>query len=248
MKTISMMMLLLAVSGAMAAEDPFVRPGGPVPTPAAQSDPLLSLTYEVFSLPLDQAAALQRKDPGDGEFYRELAERVAKGEAKQESLLLIRGRSGQKMTVESISEFIYPTEYTPGAVAKGGGGQAAKVPDHGKGPVPALEAPVVPVAFETRNCGANLEAEPILSQDQRIVQLMIVPEHVTWVGRVKWGQGLSEAEMPLFDCQRIHAGVTTSPGAPCFIGTISRPRIQGSEENSAKRVWFAFVTVDIAKN
>ena len=243
-------MWLLAVSGLMAADDPFVRPGGPAAAsvPASPSDPLLSMTYEVFSLPLDQAAALQRKEPGDGELYGELVARVGKGEAKQESLLLIRGRPGQKVKVESISESIYPTEYTPGAIAKGPGEQARKVPDPGGSAVPALEAPVLPVAFETRNCGLTVELEPTLSQDHRVVQLMIVPEHTTWAGRVKWGQGLSEAEMPLIDCQQIHTGVTTTPGTPCFIGTMNPPRIRGPDENSAKRVWFAFITVDIVKN
>ena len=227
-----------------------MRAGAPSPSPAAQAaePPLLSMTYEAFSISLEQAAALQRKNPGDTEFYNELVERVAKGEAKQESVVVIRGRSGQKMTAESISETIYPSEYMPGAIAKGPGEQAARVPKPGEAPLPALEAPVLPVAFETRNCGLTIEVEPTLSQDQKVVDFRVVPEHVTFVGREKWGQGISETEMPLFDSQQISTGVSTSPGSPCLLGTITKPQIPRPEENSARRIWFAFMTVDIVKN
>ena len=249
MRTISIISALL-VSAVFAAEDPFVRAGVPAPAKASQAaePPLLSMTYEAFSISLEQAAALQRKNPGDTEFYNELVARVARGEAKQESIMIIRGRSGQKLSAESISETIYPTEYSPGAIAKGPGEQAARVPKPGERPVPALEAPVLPVAFETRNCGLAIEVEPTLSQDQQIADLRLAPEHVTFVGREKWGQGISETEMPLIDSQQLNTGVSTFPGLPCLLGTITKPQIPRPEENSARRIWFAFMTVDIVKN
>jgi hypothetical protein len=249
MKTFAPILVLLT-SAAFAAEDPFVRANAKAPAPAPQGPPVLSVTYEAFSISLDQAAALQRKNPGDAGFYNDLVARTARGEAKQECLFVVSGRSGQKITGGNATEALYATEYQEGAISpRSTEPQTPAIvgkPEATPAVTPVI-SPAVPSAIEDRNCGFELEIEPVLSEDLSIVDLRLVPTHVTFAGREKWGQGASETEMPLFDTQRITGMVSAVPGSPCLIGTISKVEIPRPRESSARRVWFAFVTVDIVK-
>ncbi len=242
MKSIITLILLLCVSRGHCA-DPFLRADAKALAPVAPGNPSLSITYEAFSIGLEQAAALQRADPGDAAFYNELVAKAARGEAKQECLFIARGRSGQKFEGEGATEIIYPTAYEKGRMSGITTGQPDKSQTAGAGAL----IPPVPTAFETRNCGFALEVAPILSQDQSVVDLNLIPRHTTFINRESWGQGDSEVEMPVFDCQRVTAAVSATVGTPCLIGTISRVQIPGPQESSARRIWFAFVTVDIVK-
>lgn len=246
-------------------ESPTETPGNP--------NPNLSVRYETFSLSLADAAALARDNPRDGELYAKVVALVAKKDAKQESLLLLRSRSGQKSTTESISEQIYATEFEPPNLPEAVGASfiARKGPDvknadgtTAKQPVqmpnaealanaPAvselagLATPATPTAFETRNTGDTLEIEPTLSEDARIVDLRLVPERVTRVADTSSGQGLSRAEMPVFETQRMNTAATVEVGKPFLLGTVNRPPVSKVDGDSANRIWFAFVTVNAAK-
>ncbi len=241
------------------AVDPFVR------DPAEEADrgqnvpKWVSICYETFSLELADAAALYHKKLSDTKLYAELAAKVAKGQAKQETFSVIRARSGEKAIVESITEFIYPTEF-----------------EHGNGPTPSQPrpavqdgkpaappapapttnlkapaapagyfAPVLPTAFETRNAGITVEIEPTIGGNEQIIDLRIAPEIITFAERSKWGQGVSETELPNFESQRLTTAVTLITGQAVLVGTPSRPPVSKVDADAANRVWFAFVTADI---
>ena len=70
----------------------------------------------------------------------------------------------------------------------------------------------------------------------------IAPDMVTYAGRTKYGQGLSETETPVFETQRTATALTLRAGHPCLLGTPSRPPVSQIDPDSAKRVWFTFVT------
>jgi len=263
-----------AVHGQNTQKDPLKN--GEQETPSETTDnssPNLAVRYESFSLSIADAAALSRENLRDSELYAKVVAMVAKKEAKQEALLLLRAKSGQKATAESISEQIYPTEFEPPSHPEAVGASfiARKGPDEKnadgttkKEPVqtpnaaaladapPASElsglmSPVTPTAFETRNVGDTLEIEPILSEDNRVVDLRLVPERVTRTGDSISGQGLTRCEMPVFETQRLSTSATLEVGKPFLLGTVNRPPVSKVDADSTNRIWFAFVTANIAK-
>jgi len=225
----------------------------------------ISVCHEAFSIPLALAAKLQRENKTDQELYAFLAGAPEKGEVRQESLNILRLKSGQKATVEGISEHIYPTEFEP-ATLPGTVGVAiapppvkdtpAAVPDAGKlkdapalDEVSGLRTPATPTSFDTRNVGVTLEVEATMGEDMKdpLVDLRLAPERVTQAGRLSWGQGLNQTELPVFESQRITTGITVRVNKPVLIGTMNRPPVSSVDPDSANRVWFAFVTVAIVK-
>lgn len=246
--------------------DPFVRQGGgrspSAPfggaDTAADAPCNLSICVEAFSLDLAEAAKLHRGMTGDEELYRELVSRASKGGAVQEMFSVIRARSGEKVMLENISEQIYATDYYP-LRYQAGGDPARTAPQPGKetsgkpqGPRPGTQefameekSSALPTSFETRNAGFSLEAEPTLSANREVVDLRISPDIVTPANRSKWGRENCEVEMPGFESQRLTLGMTVKPGVPALLGTPSRPPVSDIDPDSAKKVWFSFVTVSL---
>ena len=76
-------------------------------------------------------------------------------------------RPGQKMTVESKMEYIYPSEYNP--------------PGFGVVPFPLARQfgpplrPETPTAFEVRNVGVTLEIEPNVFPNEKMIDLRFSP-------------------------------------------------------------------------
>lgn len=256
--------------GTAPRQDPYAEPA---PTPAegvvATGGPVqrnLSLRFEDFSLDLATAAELQRADLGDEELYRRLIAMVGKKEARQESMTVVRSRSGNKALAESILETIYATEFEPPELPNTVGVSisppkpAAEVPAPDTVPetdkldqaveaaqLDGLRTPATPTSFETRNSGRTVEVEPTASADWSIIDLRFACDYVLHVGTSKHGQGLSEAEMPEFEVQRSNSAVTVTPGKPFLCGTVNRPPNSKVDADAANRIWFAFVTASYAK-
>jgi len=219
----------------------------------------IEVCYESFSLPLSEAAALQRMNLPDSELYTRIVTMVADEKAKQERLSVLRVRAGQKATAESIAEHIYPTEWEPPELPNVVGVQI--VEDRGKdAPAQApnleklsnspnmvnatdnLRTPAMPTAFETRNVGHTLEVEPTLQEDFRTIEMRIAPENVTLAGELLHGQDLAETKSPQFEAQKLSLGVIVKSGMPHLLGTVSRPPMSKVDPDSANTTWFAFVT------
>lgn len=216
--------------------------GDPFDAAPAENDappaPSYSLAYEAFSLPLKDAAALRRKPSRDPDLHKELVARVAKGEAIQEAFTVIRGNSGRQLNSDNITEHISPTQYN--------------APDFTDGTlseqhIANLELPFISTAFETRNCGTTIGIEPSASADSKWVDLQADISHVTLGKAVRWGKDAAQTERPLYESQVISTHATALLGVPCFLGTINPPdKLQGDAKPD-RRVWFAFVTPDLAK-
>ena len=253
---------IISLHGQEPPTDPFRTPKT-VNAPARSEPANISICYEAFSLPLAMAAKLQRQQLGDSELYKQLVAAVEKNTARQETFVMLRAKSGQKATTESVSETIYPTDFEPPKLP-GSTGVATTPPDVKNQPTPAPAAqnpsgtpipfgsysnpfPATPCAFETRNVGSTLEIEPTLGWDDKVLDVRLVPEIVTLVGRSSWGQGLSTTEMPTFESQRLNMAFSAQVNQPFLLGTISRPPVSTVDPDSANRVWFAFVTGTLAK-
>ena len=234
------------------------------PTPSGAGEPKnISICYETFSLPLAVAAKIQREQLSDSDLYARIAAAVEKQAARQETFTVLRARSGQRATTESISEQIYPTEYEPPELPNSVGVSIVPppvkdvptpVPDTEKlkdapdlGSLEGIKTPATPTAFETRNTGVTFEIEPTLAETEKILDLRIAPGHVALVGHTTSGQGLSLIEMPVFENQSVNTSVTLHINQPFLVGTINRPPNSKMDPDSANRVWFAFVTGTLAK-
>ncbi len=225
----------------------------------------ITVCHETFSVPLALAAKLEREDKSDAEIYAVLVSGQEKDGIRQESFDVLRTRSSQKATAESICEFIYPTEYEPPDIPANVGvsivpppvkDTPAPVPDTARlKDAPALEsisslyAPAVATAFETRNTGRILEVEATLGDNPQAttVHLRISPDQVIFVGRSSWGQGLAKTEMPIFETQRLTTTLVARVDQPLMLGTPSRPPVSKLDPGSAQRVWYSFATVSIFK-
>jgi hypothetical protein len=250
--------------------DPFADPSAVgVPTPAApeaQPNQNLSVRYEVFSLDLATAAALQRENPGDATLYLRLVAMVEKKEAIQESMHVIRCVQGQKSMSENTAELIYATEYEPPELPNTVGvsieppksptatDNPATLPDTTKlENAPSLsvfngiQTPATPTAYQTRNTGITIEMEASVDPDTGKVQLISSFDNVRHVGVTEQGTGLSKTTMPEFEVQKLMGSATVTPGKPFLLGTMNRPPVSKVDADSANRIWFAFVTVDSVK-
>ena len=246
--------LLLAgmLSASAQQPPPAVDPFAPGPEPSGPVDlvrdgpKFISVCFETFSVELAEATSLHRSQPNDSALYKELSARVAKGKAKREGFAVVRARSGNRASMKATSEFTYPVSYLPSIGAQPS--SAAATPSNPTGPAPASAtstAPAgplpLPAAFETRDVGFTLEIEPIIGGDDKIIDLWIRPVFVSLADRSKWGS----VETPVFESQSLASANTLLSDQPLLLSTLSRPPVSKVDADSAKRVWFAFVTAKI---
>ena len=255
MKTKTLIIASFLIASLHAQEkpaDPYRPSKATAEMPAAEEvvPTNISLCYEAFFLPLAMAAELQREQLADPALYAKMIAGLGDESIRQEIMQVIRVRSGQKATTESISEHIYATEYQSGQISNSG----ADTPEEPKADAkPGTEMagvarlPALPTTFETKKVGNTLEVEPILSENVKFVSLGVLPEQVALVGHTTQGQEFSTVEMPEFEKNSMYTFVTISINQPFLLGTNSRPPVSKVDPDSANRVWFAFVTATLAK-
>ncbi|MGV3661170.1 MAG: hypothetical protein ACO1TE_13370 [Prosthecobacter sp.] len=97
-------------------------------------------------------------------------------------------KAGQRCNMESIREFIYPTEYE---MPKLDGGDAAKPVPLSTGQIVSV-LPATPKAFETRPVGLRIEIDASISPDQ-VIQVNMAPELVSFDGFINHGTPIKTA-------------------------------------------------------
>jgi general secretion pathway protein D len=115
-------------------------------------------------------------------------------------------KSGQKATLEVAREMIYPGAYEPPQLQGNGSGNAADVtvtgvsgrvifnpPDFTVIPIqsPPLASPANPTDFKMRKVGVTLEVEPTISDDNRSVEVSLIPEITDFDGFINYGSPIS---------------------------------------------------------
>jgi hypothetical protein len=253
---------LVTLNAEEGGVDPFSNANNQ-PDPIREDPTTMSFCYETFSLPLAMAAKLQRDLTSDAELYSRLLAAVEKQTAHQESFTVLRSKSGQDVSSHSISEEIYPTEFTaaqhpdtlgvaivPAAVK----GVPTSVPDTAKlkdapdlGSLAGVITPATPTSFATRNLGVIVALQATFEGSGKVITLKTNSEHIELAKRSDWGQGVSTTEVPIFEAQRIQTECNIYPNQPFLLGTINRPPNSKVDSDSANRVWFAFVTASLAK-
>jgi hypothetical protein len=148
---------------------------------------------------------------------------------------------GQKASVESIREQIYPTEYAPSVL----------ISELGQTPPPPKKPRLRPdsfTAWETRNVGTTLEIEPTLAADGHLIDLRFVPEIIQLVRMDTFKQYVDEwgdasIRMPVFETSRLNTSVSLMPGQFEMVGAITpKPNTPGP---AVTRKLLVFVRADI---
>ncbi|MCB1276666.1 MAG: type II and III secretion system protein [Prosthecobacter sp.] len=125
-------------------------------------------------------------------------------------------KSGTRATMEVTREFIYPTEFDPPQLPQGNGGNLSL----GGGGGQQIATPTTPTAFEMRQTGVRLEAEPTVGADGNTIELSLSPEVVEFDGFINYGSPIfspsSQSVLPI----QLTAGIP--PGNTSYI-PISQP-------------------------
>lgn len=228
----------ISASGSSRAK-PEAKAANPAPAPAADKQAAefgsmnISICYEAFSLPIAKAGELQRKGMTDDELYKEVV-----NTGKLERMLVLRTKSGQRAVIENVTNYIFPTEFTQPQIPCGN-------PKNIQVPTPL---PVAPTAFDKRDVGDTIEAEPTLSEDAKSVDFQIMISHLGLARREKWGKEITELEQPQLESQKANTNITAAIGSPRLIGTLNPPFGNGLAARAEQNIWFCFITPTIAQN
>lgn len=173
---------------------------------------------------------------------KKVQELVGKDEAKVIDTQIVTGRSGQRQKVESIHEFIYPTEYEPPELPA----DLQENPDrYTKLPIGAY----TPTAFEMRNLGSEVTLEPVASNEWDLVDLIIESELDWHTGNKSWAENkdalgnIHKVEMPDFYSMNLTTTITCIPGQHVLVAALSPKDAEGKMD--ADRKVMVFVKCDV---
>lgn len=218
--------------------------------PIETLEKLLRIQVEWIELEsAEMTRLLQEKDPARpaplqssnaGPLRKTLQELIEKGEATLLETAIVTARSGQRAKVESIQEFIYPTEFDPPQILN---------PEKEKGSKTVLTLPQA-TAFETRNVGVTLEVDPVLGADDRTVDLNLAPELTYLTGFESWGKHASgdsgvDVRMPLFFTVKTTTQVTMIAGEYAFVSAMTPRDLKTGMTNSERKIML-FLKTDLA--
>jgi hypothetical protein len=186
------------------------------------------LRYEVFSLPLKEAAGIRRRGAGERSLYQKVLEVEEERGGRQERLLWWQGKPGEICRVQQVTEYIYPSDYEPpgsGVVARQSW-DASDVP---------RSFPFVPWLYDTKNLGESLKADVCWGEDGE-AKVRLSAKHCEIWKMHSFGKGMARSKRPEFSEQNLDSGMTMPIGVPTLAGTVT-------PANEVGRGWWAFVTV-----
>ncbi|MFZ4764237.1 MAG: Amuc_1098 family type IV pilus outer membrane protein [Roseimicrobium sp.] len=195
--------------GNLGPEVPFTQPGG-IPVGSNPITAGLRSSGAILGTPsIDQLTgristpAINSRSPGTfavaGVFTDPQFQGVLRTLSQSQGVDLLSApsvlaKAGQRATIKVVREFIYPTEYDPpqipqninppqlttlvGGVATGNstGGYSLPV------------TPSTPTAFEMRDVGITLEVEAVVGDNNRTIDLNLVPSSTEFEGFIDYGQ------------------------------------------------------------
>jgi general secretion pathway protein D len=161
-------------------------------------------------------------------------------------------KSAEKGKIEIIREFIYATEYEPPELPnsvgnQGFGGGGVDIGGGGGGGFPVT--PATPSAWDTRNTGVTLEVEPVISENDYVINLKILPEIVEFEGFINYGSPIqspstdifgnpvtvviteNRIEMPVFSTRRVDCSLSIYDGYTVAVGGLIREDVQNVEDS-----------------
>lgn len=146
-------------------------------------------------------------------------------------------KSGQRANISIVRELIYPTEFDP-----------PQIPQNVDGSGTAPVTPATPTAFEKRDVGVTLEVEPVVGDNNRTVDLNLVPSSVEFEGFINYGSPISTATVdalgnatltqltenriiqPVFRTNKVTTSVTVWDGNTVVLGGVMYERRQDIQD------------------
>jgi hypothetical protein len=180
--------------------------------------------YEVTTLELAEIMSEPKTSGDDTKLRTELLTKAKAGKASLLESQTVICHSGERSTTESITEYIYPTEY-----------ETSQPNEDEKKQVHS--SIVIPTAFETRNLGSTFEVEPILGEDGKTIDIIIKPEIAYLVGETIWGQGPKSDvlfKMPTFYTLRQNTSLTLTSGKFQFTAALTPKDDKGVSDTTKK--------------
>ena len=199
----------------------------------------MEVTYEVFSIPMSQAAKLKRENLTGEESYQRLLDLAEKSEASQKVWMTAKTRIDQGTTLEEVKEMIFPTEMEPQELPNMVGTGFSK-----PFPAPVIPLPPTATSFDTKKTGDILEVS--LKKADQSLRVKLRYSKTRLVQLDEYGKGTSRVKMPRFAVQRHSTEATVVPDKPTLVGTISPPKDLQTEKE--KRVWLPYITVTKSKD
>jgi hypothetical protein len=168
------------------------------------------------------------------------------GTAKILEIQMITTRSGEKSTVESFFELIYPSEWDSWSIP-----ESVTVPDKPGGMSPenlkalaALVAPAAPTSFETRNVGGTLEVEATSGETNKYIDLRFNPELIWHTGNTVWQErkdvlgNVIKIEEPEFYVMRAPTALTLANNTYTLAAILTPKNQQGRLDFDRKVLLF----------
>lgn len=177
-------------------EFPFVNPGGslvgqnPVTSGLRSSGNVLGPPSIDNLINQRQQVGLDSRSPGQfalaGVFTDPQFQTVIRTLSQSKGVELLASpavvtRSGQRASIRLVRDFPYPTEYNPPQIPTNIGRNVGVIPI----------TPATPTAFSTRPVGIEVEVEPVIGDNNRRVDLAIVPSSVDFEGFINYGQDIT---------------------------------------------------------
>jgi hypothetical protein len=210
-------------------------------TPSRPKQIRVSLQFiEVQHTTLTEMLASQEKS--GYAMHTEAVNLTKNGQAKiLESCMLIC-HSGEKASLESIREEIYPTEYWPSLIICGKHSNAQLDSEP-----PANPLFRTPSAFDTRNTGTTFEIQPSLTSNGTI-DLRLIPEIITplrletWMEHIdQWGDG--SIRMPIYETWRTNSVISVESGKFELVTALT-PKTNAPVPSVSRKI-LIFVRADI---
>lgn len=153
----------------------------------------------------------------------------------------VLAKSGQKVSIEIAREFPYPTEFDPAQVPQSVGQYTIGNTRISTGNNSAPVVPSTPTTFEVRKVGTLLEAEPVISDNGREVELSLTPEIVEFEGFIDYQSDIdnriqlpdgsiqtvrvdNRVIQPIFRTNKVTTAVKVWDGATIVIGGVIEDR------------------------
>lgn len=182
---------------------------------------------------------------------KELHHMIAEKKAKLVDTMILVAPNGSRASSESLMEYIYESEYEydmPHSSTQHRVNGFALTPDAAMDQLQLL-LQHLPVCFESRNVGGRLEIEPLLSPDNKLIDLRIEWEITDHEGEKAWlnykdrNNNPYKIQKPIFYTKRIATSITCTPSTYTLVSTIDPQNEKGRRDPSRK--WLIFAKCEV---
>ena len=176
-----------------------------------------------------------------GADYESVRKLVKGGKAELVDVNVIASRSGERATLESVREEIYPVKYSLGQSPDLLNGEIKDVSSSG-----ASMLRPVPLSFETKNVGFSIRAEPIIGEDGLTVDLYASVNFVDSAGYTHWQSfkdqwGRGDLKFPNYVTHRLSNTTVLRFGKFSFNGVFTAKDEKGEFDPTRKLLVFMMV-------